>query len=185
MYLPPSLLAALASKPYLLYKLVQKLSSSQNLLLPDGTTINRTNAFSLPKPDRKIVLVGDASGSSTELERLAANATLLIHEATHALFNRARVGILEDVEDIPTVLGHSTAERAGDFAKKIGCQVLVLSHFSRVYGGDASNASARMMSRVEEVARKASDLQGVVSALFALGSTSLPFLAKRGRRVVC
>lgn len=55
--------------------------------------------------------------------------------------------------------GHSTPALAGEFAKRIGAQRLVLNHFSPRYNGDQSLESIMTMTRIERQASEASGLK--------------------------
>eukprot|EP01023_Acetabularia_acetabulum_P064517 TRINITY_DN8360_c0_g1_i4.p1 TRINITY_DN8360_c0_g1~~TRINITY_DN8360_c0_g1_i4.p1 ORF type:complete len:554 (-),score=68.95 TRINITY_DN8360_c0_g1_i4:136-1572(-) len=71
---------------------------------------------------RKVVLLGDTCNSDT-LIPIAKNADMLSHEAT---FSKGH-------EDKAKKAMHSTAEMAGNFARKIRAKALVLTHFSSRY----------------------------------------------------
>ena len=75
-----------------------------------------------PRPGRSVVYSGD-SAPSDEIGRLAAGATLLIHEATTA----------EDLEAEGNRWGHSSARQAAELARVAGVETLYLTHFSSRY----------------------------------------------------
>ncbi|XP_071489943.1 zinc phosphodiesterase ELAC protein 1-like [Diadema antillarum] len=117
--LDPSILRAKGIPPGPLYA---KLKSGQDIQAPDGTTIRPEDAVGPPRPGRKIVILGDTSDSSCMIP-IAMETDLLVHEAT--LANEHQALCLER--------GHSTPAMAGEFAAKVKCKHLVLSHFSQRY----------------------------------------------------
>jgi ribonuclease Z len=91
-----------------------------------------------PKKGRKCVILGDTYDPSA-IARLAANADILIHEATNAYLPEldsadGKEGVTElSVLRKTLSHGHSTPEMAGAFAEAINCKHLVLTHFSPRY----------------------------------------------------
>eukprot|EP01024_Parvocaulis_polyphysoides_P028767 TRINITY_DN2597_c0_g1_i2.p1 TRINITY_DN2597_c0_g1~~TRINITY_DN2597_c0_g1_i2.p1 ORF type:complete len:559 (-),score=89.17 TRINITY_DN2597_c0_g1_i2:692-2332(-) len=71
---------------------------------------------------RKVVLLGDTCNSDT-LIPVAKNADMLSHEATFC----------QGYEEKAKNAMHSTAEMAGNFARKINAKALILTHFSSRY----------------------------------------------------
>jgi ribonuclease Z len=74
------------------------------------------------RPGRSIVYSGDTAPSE-ELERLAAGATVLIHEATTSA----------ELEEEANKWGHSSARQAAALAKSADVGTLFLTHFSSRY----------------------------------------------------
>jgi len=97
-----------------------------------GRMITPEEAMELPRPGRKIVMLGDTCGSEG-IAKWAYGADVLVHEST---FNaeRAKEALFK---------GHSTSAMAGSFAKRVNARTLVLTHFSARYSGNsASNSSS-------------------------------------------
>ncbi|KAF9503150.1 hypothetical protein BS47DRAFT_1356401 [Hydnum rufescens UP504] len=107
------------------------LSTRIPISLPDGTTL-------YPPPlsiaGRKIVVLGDTSDSDGIME-LAADASLLVHEATnayvrapgeHATLENMSEDEKRRVREKAISRGHSTADMAGAFARKIRARRLIL-----------------------------------------------------------
>lgn len=76
---------------------------------------------------RTVCVVQDTKDASAA-EDICRNADLLVHECTYENANREEA----------VAHGHSTSEMAGQFAKKVGAKLLVLSHFSTRYPRYAS-----------------------------------------------
>jgi ribonuclease Z len=74
------------------------------------------------RPGRRFVVSGDTRPCAA-LERAAADADLLVHEATFADADRPRA--LET--------GHSTGREAAQLARRAGVHRLLLTHFSSRY----------------------------------------------------
>lgn len=111
------------------------LSTREPIQLPDGTTM-------YPPPlsiaGRKIVILGDTSDSNGMMG-LAEDASALVHEATNAYTpgngERARSEDMNEAEkrhvkEKAISRGHSTADMAGEFARRIRARRLFLNHFS-------------------------------------------------------
>jgi ribonuclease Z len=75
-----------------------------------------------PRPGRSIVYSGDTAPSD-DIRRLAAKATLLIHEATTG----------QELEVDANQWGHSSARQAAQLAKDAEVGMLFLTHFSSRY----------------------------------------------------
>lgn len=103
-----------------------------------------------PVRGRKIVVLGDTC-DSRYLARLAANADVLVHEATNADVDPGEEE--GSVLEIAVSRGHSTPAMAGTFAKCCGVDKLVLTHFSSRYKGDVSEESIKVMDLIGEKAR--------------------------------
>ena len=87
------------------------------------------------------------------------NADVVIHEATNCfLAGLDRDTDFRAVTRDAIIHGHSTPHMAGDFAKKINAKRLLLNHFSARYRGDQSVDSLSVMTRIEGLATKASEL---------------------------
>ncbi|HUI38472.1 MAG TPA: ribonuclease Z [Thermoplasmata archaeon] len=75
-----------------------------------------------PRDGRSVVYSGD-SAPSEGIRKLAAGATVLIHEATAA----------QDLEAEANEWGHSSARQAAEIARDAGVQGFFLTHFSSRY----------------------------------------------------
>lgn len=114
-----------------------------------------------PTPGRVLAVLGDTC-DSRHLAGIAANADIIVHEATNAA--------IEDDEDEGEVIslaisrGHSTPTMAGAFARSCGAKQLVLTHFSSRYKGDDTEESLRIMDKIVGQAKDALGHDGVLSA---------------------
>lgn len=99
-----------------------RLQYGEKVRLPNGRVVKPDQVVGEPRLGRKIVYSGDTRPCQSLL-RLAANADLLIHEATFddELVDRAK-------ED-----GHSTPTQAAETAKQAKVKWLVLTHISARY----------------------------------------------------
>lgn len=112
-------------------------------------------------PGRKIVILGDTCDSRA-IARLAANADLLVHEATNAAIeeNETRDSVLRTAVS----RGHSTPSMAGAFGRCCAVKELVLTHFSSRYKGDDSPDSIEIMNRIVKEAQNSLGHSNVVAA---------------------
>ncbi|MEX2325858.1 MAG: ribonuclease Z, partial [Gemmatimonadaceae bacterium] len=94
--------------------------------LPDGRVVTAESLVGPSRPGRRVVLTGDSRPCNATIAA-AANADLLVHEATFSDEEAARA--LET--------GHSTAREAAEVAAKAGVKKLLLTHFSARYTRDA------------------------------------------------
>jgi ribonuclease Z len=85
-----------------------------------------------PRRGRRLVLSGDTRPAA-EIERAAAGADLLVHEAT----------FLEGDRDLADRAGHSTAAQAAELAARAGVAMLALTHLSSRYPREDVLAEAR------------------------------------------
>lgn len=99
-----------------------KLQHGKKVKLSNGKIVKPEEVMGPPRPGRKIVYTGDTRPFK-ELAKFAANADLLIHDATldDELTERAE-------ED-----GHSTPSQAAKTAKEAKVKKLVLTHISARY----------------------------------------------------
>ena len=87
------------------------------------------------------------------------DADVVIHEATNAFLKGIdRQTDLREVTRDAVVHGHSTPQLAAQFAKSVRAKKLLLNHFSARYKGDASVESISAMTRIEQQAINAGDL---------------------------
>jgi ribonuclease Z len=104
-----------------------KIHKGEAITLDDGRVIEASELVGPTRAGRKLVLTGDSRPCEATIAA-AANADLLVHEATFAEEEAARA--LET--------GHSTAREAAEVASKAGVKKLVLNHFSARYSRDPS-----------------------------------------------
>ncbi|MBS7616955.1 ribonuclease Z [Candidatus Bathyarchaeota archaeon] len=99
-----------------------KLQRGETVKLKNAQVIKPEDVMGPPRPGRKIVYTGDTRPFAA-LAKFAANANLLVHDATldDAMAERAE-------ED-----GHSTPSQAAKIAKKAKVEKLVLTHISARY----------------------------------------------------
>jgi ribonuclease Z len=91
----------------------------------DGRTITAAEVVGDARPGRKLVISGDTRPCQATRE-MAANADLLVHEATFA----------QDEAERAAHTGHSTAREAAEVAASANVLRLVLTHFSPRYADD-------------------------------------------------
>ncbi|TRM67632.1 beta-lactamase-like protein [Schizophyllum amplum] len=125
-----------------------RLQQGESVSLPDGTVLHGPAR----RPGRKLAILGDTYDPSP-IAGLAADADLLIHEATNAHLpgvdpNTKLEDTYETVEARAKSRGHSTPQMAGAFARLTGAKRLVLNHFSSRYPGDDSNETRDIMGAI-------------------------------------
>ena len=99
-----------------------KLQHGDEVKLPNGKVVKPKDVMGPPRRGRKIVYTGDTRPFD-ELADFAANADLLIHDAT--LDDELAERAYED--------GHSTPSQAAEHARKAKAKLLVLTHTSARY----------------------------------------------------
>ena len=98
------------------------LVAGQAVTLPDGRLIQPDDVLGPARPGTRLVHVGDL-GRTEELEKVAANADLLVMESTY----------LNEEADMAQRFAHMTAQKAAELAVKVGVKHLILTHLSRRY----------------------------------------------------
>lgn len=98
-------------------------------------------------------MLGDTCDSSA-MAGLCAGASLLVHEATNAK-TADETASFDDVESKARDHGHSTPQMAGRFAREVGAEMLLLTHFSARYSGDESAKSVARMQEIADMAARA------------------------------
>lgn len=99
---------------------LRALKEGDTVMLPDGRTVRPEDVLSTTR-GRKVVVLGDTlSPEAGALVDAAAGCDVAVHECTFG----------ESDKDIAVAGGHSTAGMAGRFARVVGAQALVLTHFS-------------------------------------------------------
>ncbi|HSU15030.1 ribonuclease Z [Longimicrobium sp.] len=91
----------------------------------DGRVVTAAEVVGEPRLGRRLVISGDTRPCQSTRE-MAANADLLVHEATFA----------QDEAERAAHTGHSTAREAAEVAASAGVLRLVLTHFSPRYADD-------------------------------------------------
>lgn len=140
---------------------MRELKDGKPLTLPDGSVLDPAD-FVSPMTQRKLAILSDmrgsmgGAGSPPAAEVHAADASLLVHEATNAClradFQKTGKGPRE-VEQHAVRHGHSTPQMAGGFAQRVGAQHLALTHFSPRYLGDDSHYARNAMKEFRGLAR--------------------------------
>ncbi|MUV85682.1 ribonuclease Z [Natronomonas sp. CBA1123] len=105
----------------------QRLHAGEDVELEDGTVVRSEEVVGDPRPGRTLVYTGDTRPSDRTAE-VAADADLLIHDATFAADNAERAGRT----------AHSTAAQAAEIAAEAGAKRLALVHVSSRYAGNVS-----------------------------------------------
>jgi ribonuclease Z len=113
-----------------------KLKAGECVTLPDGRTIDGAALVGPARKGRRIAYTGDTRPSA-EVVNLAANADVLIHEATYV----AQDAMLADRA------AHSTATDAARSALAANAKALILTHFSARY---ESSEGTRMTEFLQE-----------------------------------
>lgn len=101
---------------------LKRIKRGEPVFAPDGSKIMPGDVLGPEKIGRKIAILGDTF-DPTPIANLAANADVLVHEAT----------LDESLRSEAVEKGHSTSGMAGEFARKIRARNLVLTHFSPRY----------------------------------------------------
>ncbi len=102
-----------------------KIKRGESVELPDGTFVKPEDFTDGTVPGRVIAILGDTS-PCRQVEELARNADLLVHEATFA------AGLEEKAHEF----GHSTTTEAAKAALAADAARLAMTHFSGRYGND-------------------------------------------------
>jgi ribonuclease Z len=100
------------------------LHDGESVELDDGTVVTPEQVVGEPRPGRTVVYTGDTRPTDAT-ERIAADADLLVHDATFA----------EADADRAPQTGHSTATEAADLAACADAKRLALVHISSRYAG--------------------------------------------------
>lgn len=136
-----------------------RLQLGESVELADGTVLHGPAR----RPGRKVVILGDTYDPS-RIAGLAADADVLVHEATNAHLpevdpNTKADDTFEIVEYRARSRGHSTPQMAGAFATRIGARMLLLNHFSARYPGDddVDEEAATVMQAIRSLAQSKFD----------------------------
>ncbi|MDA7027046.1 ribonuclease Z [Bacillus sp. CLL-7-23] len=115
----------------------QKLKNGEVVTLDDGRVIKGPDFIGPAKKGRIIAISGDTKQCESVRE-LAADADVLVHEATFAKGDREFAGDYF----------HSTTEQAAETAKQAGVKNLILTHISARYQGDITTELANEAKEV-------------------------------------
>lgn len=116
-------LAELGIKPGPVYA---EIKAGKNITLPDGQTLPAKDYLDAAPPGRVLTILGDTRPCE-QATKLAANADVLVHEATFAA----------DKEDLAERYYHSSSRQAAMVAREANADMLILNHFSSRYQGQA------------------------------------------------
>ncbi|MGG1660250.1 ribonuclease Z [Brevibacillus sp. NRS-1366] len=117
------------------------LKRGEHVTLEDGRVLDGKDFVGEPQPGRKIVFSGDTEPCTAVLE-LAADADLLVHEATYASKDK----------ELAVRSGHSTAKEVAELGKKAKVKKLCLTHFSPRYEDeDGDFTMADLLAEAQEV----------------------------------
>jgi ribonuclease Z len=105
-----------------------RLHRGQTVVLDDGRTIDGSTLVGPSRPGRRIAITGDTRPADSTVVA-AANADLLVHEATFADEEQTRAA----------ETGHSTAREAAMVAARAGVRRLIITHFSARYTRDSTD----------------------------------------------
>ncbi|KAL4064315.1 hypothetical protein J3A83DRAFT_581907 [Scleroderma citrinum] len=119
-------------------------------------------------PRRKLAILGDTCDASSIIPLLTSPCpTLLVHEATDAFIPQSVDGKAkrteEEVERAVLRRGHSTPVMAGEFAKRVGAERLVLNHIGSRFPAPRQLQGPQdvRFSVIDEISRQASDAWGM------------------------
>lgn len=122
----------------------------------------------LSSPHRKLAVLGDTCDASPIIPLLISpSPSLLVHEATDAFIpgdidpqaKRSR----EEVGQKVLARGHSTPVMAGEFAKRVGAERLILNHIGSRFAAPRQYQGERdvRFSVIDEISRQASEAWGM------------------------
>ena len=119
--------------------LFSKLHEGHTVELNDGRVIESEQVVGPPRPGRRVVYTGDTRPTGATV-KAAADADLLVHEATFAEDRAERAG----------KTGHSTARQAAELANRAGAKRLALTHVSSRYAGQSGRLEREAREAFEE-----------------------------------
>ncbi len=127
-----------------------RLHDGESVELDDGRVIDPEAVVGDPRPGRRLVYTGDTRPTAAA-EAIAADAELLIHDATFADDHATRARETK----------HATGREAGELAAAAGVQRLALTHISSRYGADPSPIKAGAVDAFDGAVFLASDGQQI------------------------
>ncbi len=104
--------------------LLGELKNGNTVELEDGRQINGKDYLEKPRPGRIITILGDTR-TTDNINRLAQNADVLVHEATHA----------KNETKLARKYYHSTSYQAAQIAQANNVHLLLMNHISARYVG--------------------------------------------------
>jgi ribonuclease Z len=155
-------LGSVFRNPMKVYAALKSLGPKETYVFPDGTSVSAEQILDPPRRGRKVVIMGDTC-SGEQILPMCMDADVVVHEATNSWIREVdgtRHADYNALERDTAEHGHSTPQMAGRFAKIVRAKKLLLTHFSPRYRGDESEASMKIMWRVEEQARETACLTG-------------------------
>ncbi|WP_046226555.1 ribonuclease Z [Paenibacillus dauci] len=99
-----------------------KLKNGGSVQLENGNTLHSHQVVGQPKKGKIVTILGDTR-PCPNVEKLAQDANLLVHEATFS----------DDLKETARKYYHSTAVQAAEAAKAAGVGELIMTHFSSRY----------------------------------------------------
>jgi len=112
-----------------------RLHRGETIELPDGRQVNASMLVGAPRAGRRVVISGDTRPTAA-LQTMAAEADLLVHEATFG----------DEEAERAVETGHSTAREAAQLARDAGVRRLLLTHFSARYSRDPGDLVTQAQS---------------------------------------
>lgn len=103
-----------------------KLKQGQSVQFEDGRMLHGTDFLGAPIPGRIVVILGDTRYCNGA-KYLARGADVLVHEATFAM----------DKQELAYDFDHATSNDAARIAQEAGANVLIMTHISSRYQGEA------------------------------------------------
>ena len=101
-----------------------QLKAGKTVTLDDGTVLDGKDFIGKAKPGRIVTIIGDTR-KNANIEKLAQDADILVHEATFG----------KEEGKLAHAYYHSTSVQAANVAKKCGVKKLLLTHISSRYTG--------------------------------------------------
>ncbi len=112
-----------------------RLHRGETIELPDGRQVSASMLVGTPRAGRRVVISGDTRPTAA-LQAMAAEADLLVHEATFG----------DEEAERAVETGHSTAREAAQLARDAGVRRLLLTHFSARYSRDPGDLVTQAQS---------------------------------------
>eukprot|EP00742_Colponemidia_sp_Colp-10_P006042 GILJ01006466.1.p1 GENE.GILJ01006466.1~~GILJ01006466.1.p1 ORF type:complete len:391 (-),score=45.87 GILJ01006466.1:72-1244(-) len=142
--------------------LLSRIKGGEVITLPDGEVLDPSLLTGPTRTGRKVVILGDTSCSDA-IVPFAMQADVVVHEATNAcLADDTKTE--EEVDTSTRDHGHSTPQMAGRFANQVAAHMLILTHFSQRYKGDASEESLAVMKEIAALAVRTYGCENVLTA---------------------